>query len=404
MACLKIYNGLIYAALVLQTLVCYLVSTFFKKKRHIWILAAVWLIILNTLKFESLFEKTIKFLDVEMAKVQDFLVIFAWCILKNISFNIERISGDEKNTSLFSLINCFGYMFYFPTFHCGPIFIYSRYMTMLNFNDANKDHAYELNTIVSRAKKLILQLLRYFVWFLITEIGLHYFYINYIIISKSLASLNIFSLFGLGFLHGQYFNNKYIIQYGIPKAIGEFENIPMPNTPKCICRVHKYSDMWKWFDHGLYEFLLNYIYIKLTPRTSSALKKIFASLITFFFIYIWHGFFDYILIWSIANLVCIIIEKLLYDFMDSETFKYNALKIFKTENNLHRIKAYLGAHVLIPAIFSNFFFFGGTTFGMEFVRRTYTNGLWNYIKISSTICLLYPIAEAIKLYEKKKNL
>jgi hypothetical protein len=89
--------------------------------------------------------------------------------------------------------------------------------------------------------------------------------------------------------------------------------------------------------------------------------------------------------------------------MESHEFEETALIYLKTENNLHRLRAFVGAHVLIPAILSNFYFFGGKDFGWEFVRRTYLNGFMTYFNISGTIFLLYPIAEAIKRYENKNK-
>lgn len=393
-ACLVMYNWRFYAALIAQTIVFYGVGSYLKKKRYVWLLASFWLFILNALKYESYFEMLIKALNIEEDKVHDFLVIFAWCILKNISFNLERLEEEEKQKEKFGIINCLGYVFYLPTFHCGPHVIYSRYMRMLDFKS-------ELE-LPERIKNLLLQLARYFIWFLITDFALHFLYIHYIVMSIPLKSLNIIALFGLGWLNGQFFNNKYIIQYGIPIAIGEFDGISMPSTPRCICRVHKYSDMWKWFDHGLYEFLFRYIYIKITPRSASVRRKVFAGFVTFFFVYIWHGFFDYILIWSIANCLSILIEKMVYNFIESPEFEKTALNYLKTENNLHRFRAFVGAHVLIPAILSNFYFFGGKDFGSEFVRRTYFNGFFSYFNVSMTIFLLYPIAEVIKRYEQSK--
>ncbi|KAG5680132.1 hypothetical protein PVAND_009657 [Polypedilum vanderplanki] len=398
-ACLHMYNIQFFIILLSQSLISYIISSVFKKKRHVWAITCLWLFILNVLKFESYFSNLMDILNIDESKVHDFLVIFAWCLLKNTSFNLERVT--RPNEENFNLLNCLGYVFYIPTFHFGPIISYTRYLHMLE--NLHTEETYTMNNHKERIKKFLLKLLRFAFWYVVTEIGLHFFYIHYIAMEVDLKTLNIFALFGLGFLHGQFFNNKYIIQYGLPIALGEFEHIPMPNKPKCICRIHKYSDMWKFFDHGLYEFLFKYIYTKITTRSSSASQKIFASFITFSFIYIWHGLFDYILIWSIANYICIVIEKFIYSYIESKRFEIKALSIIRTEENLHRLRAYIGAHVLIPAILSNFFFFGGTDFGIEFVRRTYTFGLWNYFKISGTIFLLYPIAEAIKRYEQMNN-
>lgn len=125
------YNWRFFGILMTQTMISYAVSGYFKKKRHVWILASFWLVMLNALKFEKYFLILTNVLDISESKVHDFLVIFAWCILKNVSFNLERINEENKKEN-FKLIHCLGYMFYLPTFHTGPHVIYSRYMQMLN--------------------------------------------------------------------------------------------------------------------------------------------------------------------------------------------------------------------------------------------------------------------------------
>jgi protein-cysteine N-palmitoyltransferase HHAT len=377
---------------MLQTFVSFFISSFFKKKRHVWILACFWLVILNYLKLESNYKMLINVLNMDEAKIHEFLVIFAWVLLKNISFNLERVESD-KNDRNFNIVNCLGYVFYFPTFICGPHVIYSRYSDML-------DKKHEVKPLSERYQSLILNLVRFSFWFFVTELAMHFFYFNSIVINLDLKLLNPLTFFGVGYCLGQFFNNKYIIHYGVPITFGHFDSIEMPRTPRCICRVHKYADMWKWFDQGLYEFLFKYIYTRICHRRSSLMTKIFSGFVTFLFIYIWHGFFDYILIWSILNCACIVLEKLIYHVIEGENFRRRALKIFKTDNNVHRLHALIGSHVLIPAILSNFFFFGGIEVGWEFVRRTYMNGFWNYFKISTCIYFLYPVAEAIKRREK----
>lgn len=136
-ATILMYNLRFYGILMTQTMISYAFSSFFKKKRHVWILATFWLFILNVLKFEKYFLKFIDVLDVGETKVHDFLVIFAWCILKNVSFNLER-NDEENKKENFNLIHCLGYVFYFPTFHTGPHVIYSRYMQMLNSKFPNE--------------------------------------------------------------------------------------------------------------------------------------------------------------------------------------------------------------------------------------------------------------------------
>jgi protein-cysteine N-palmitoyltransferase HHAT len=387
------YNIQFLLMMYLQTLISYIVSSCTSRKSVVWMLAGVWLMILNYLKLESNHQIVTEVLNISDERIHDFLVIFAWCLLKNISFNLERADSPDRDDFKFSIINCLGYVFYFPTFLSGPHVIFSRYSDMAEKN-------VELLPAKKRYQSFILNLLRFSFWFFLTELGLHFFYIHSIVSNLDLKLLNPLTFFGVGYLMGQFFNNKYIIHYGIPITFGQLDGIDMPKTPRCICRIHKYADMWKWFDHGLYEFLFKYIYTGLCEQRSSLLRKVFAGFSTFLFIYIWHGFFDYILIWSLLNCACIIIEKFVYHIIESDSFHKKAKAFVKSDSNVYRLQAIIGTHVLIPAILSNFFFFGGVEVGSEFVRRTYFDGLYNYIQISSCIYFLYPVAEAIKRREK----
>jgi protein-cysteine N-palmitoyltransferase HHAT len=393
LSCITIFNVQFFLMILLQTFISFFVSSLVKKKRHIWILACIWLAVLNYLKFETNYKFLLTILNLDEAKIHEFLIIFAWVLLKNISFNLERVGNELKNDRKFNIVNCLGYVFYFPTFFSGPHVIYSRYSDML-------EQKYEAKPLSERYQSLILNLVRFSFWFFLTEFAMHFFYFNSIVTNLDLKLLNSLTFFGVGYCYGQFFNNKYIIHYGVPITFSHFDNIDMPKTPRCICRVHKYADMWKWFDHGLYEFLFKYIYTCMCHRRSSVLMKVFSGFMTFLFIYIWHGFFDYILVWSVLNCVCIVLEKFIYYYIEGENFRKRALEILKTDNNVHRLHAFIGSHILIPAILSNFFFFGGIEVGWEFVRRTYLNGFLNYVKISSCIYFLYPVAEAIKRREK----
>lgn len=51
---------------------------------------------------------------------------------------------------------------------------------------------------------------------------------------------------------------KYLIIYGIPKAMAEIDCLTnvLPNQPECTAQMSKASSLWKKFDQGLYFFLL----------------------------------------------------------------------------------------------------------------------------------------------------
>lgn len=57
---------------------------------------------------------------------------------------------------------------------------------------------------------------------------------------------------------GQFFLIKYVVVYGLNHTLCAIDNVRAPPQPKCVARIHLYSDMWKYFDQGLYKFLIRY--------------------------------------------------------------------------------------------------------------------------------------------------
>lgn len=81
-------------------------------------------------------------------------------------------------------------------------------------------------------------------------------YIFYSFLLQVVQNLNPWALYGLGYCMGQFFLNKYVVIYGICNTLCNLDNVKAPPPPKCIARIHLYSDMWKHFDRGLYKFLI----------------------------------------------------------------------------------------------------------------------------------------------------
>lgn len=71
-----------------------------------------------------------------------------------------------------------------------------------------------------------------------------------------MQTLNPWALYGLGYGMGQFFLNKYVVIYGICGSLCELDDVKAPPKPKCVGRIHLYSDMWKYFDRGFYKFIV----------------------------------------------------------------------------------------------------------------------------------------------------
>ena len=89
------------------------------------------------------------------------------------------------------------------------------------------------------------------------ELSLHYLYFSSIswyaeaIVSK----FTYWEISGLGYWLGQAFHIKYLVLYGIPGTLSRIDGIDAPHVPRCLAWITLYSQVWKWFDKGLYDFL-----------------------------------------------------------------------------------------------------------------------------------------------------
>ena len=90
------------------------------------------------------------------------------------------------------------------------------------------------------------------------------------------------TLAGVGLSMAGFFNLKYVIFYGFPRPfVVEDGIVNAPRHPRCVYRIHRYSEMWRYFDNGLYLFLRKYIYQPIAGVNGSAGRKIFGATVTF---------------------------------------------------------------------------------------------------------------------------
>ncbi|CAH4031206.1 unnamed protein product [Pieris brassicae] len=152
-------------------------------------------------------------------------------------------------------------------------------------------------------------------WSICLDFSFHFIYFyaiqNDIELVRKMSSI---ALCGGGLWMGLEFYFKYVISYGTTGSFAMLDNIEAPPTPRCIARIHIYSQMWRHFDVGLYRFLVKYIYKPSYVLSSEYINlpkiayKLLASLGTFLFIFMWHGMVWHILMWSFLNYVGILME------------------------------------------------------------------------------------------------
>ena len=112
---------------------------------------------------------------------------------------------------------------------------------------------------VSRIREIILLVIRYTFWHLFVELWLHFIYISSLGYEIALfRKMDLWTLSGLSSSKGLFFMMKYLSLYGITRPLMKIDGIEPPDQPKCILHIHRYSDMWRYFDVGHHRFMRRY--------------------------------------------------------------------------------------------------------------------------------------------------
>lgn len=347
--------------LLLQPCVFYLLSAF-RSKSLLWVFSIGMLAWIHG-------DEALAWLQLSYSAEYLFHAALGWTHMRCLSFTLDKVVEVNYTIDVRNCINLLGYCFYLPTLFMGPLILYEAF------------HEGVSSTVTltrTHIMKLSLKILRFVFWLLLTDFSLHFLYFNALQQQPQIVKkIDWWSLCGLGYCMGQFFMNKYVVVYGLAGSIAEAEHIIAPKPPKCIARIHLYSEMWRYFDHGLYLFLVKYIYIPCRGSNSSLIKKLGASFVCFTFIYLWHNTYDYVLVWSILNFIGLTVEGIFRSVAHSSTYqKFEEMML--SPRNSRRFRAALGSPLFIMSALSSFYFLGRMEIGNIFVRRIFAaRGLVN---------------------------
>lgn len=150
-------------------------------------------------------------------------------------------------------------------------------------------------------------------------------------------------------------------------------------------------------------FLFNdrHIYCELCSRTSPFWQKLLAGLVSFTFIYLWHGYYMFLFAWVLLNSVLLCMEQLQRKLFD----KYRAtLQRSIGDQNIQRLNAIIGSQLVLPSIITNLMFIGGPDIGLYLAERTYlTDGLLNYILLSFVAYNFYQYSSSVCAREQRSQ-
>ncbi|KAK9891003.1 hypothetical protein WA026_013338 [Henosepilachna vigintioctopunctata] len=213
------------------------------RKSALWICNIILIFLISFYKYKISSETFRIYYGYNEKEIYLHILAIYWTNLRSFSFFMEQ----DKNSYRVSNLDMYSYCFYLPVLFNGPFLFYTDF----------KNAHLETLSIKYRLFNLANNILRYLFWLIVIELSLHFIYVNATSFQvKLVESFDGWALYGYGYLMGQYFHMKYLVVYGLSTSVAKFENISVPSLPKCIGRIHLYSDMWKYFDNGLYKFLL----------------------------------------------------------------------------------------------------------------------------------------------------
>lgn len=323
-------------------------------------------------------EDMIWFYSVRSEKDLDVVIpTLMWIYLRCISFCLDKI---DKKLDWVSIYTFYGYVFYLPCFFLGPILLFDVF--------SNKLYKTSWTYTYRSLMYLIIQNIRYLFWLFLTEFILHFVYINcllyYIEVLKLMKFDNVWVMYGVGFCMGQFFFLKYTVVYGLALTWTKAEGYETPNPPRCIAHICLYSDMWRYFDEGLYLFIRRYLYDPCFKHTfpSSFLQKMMYTFLCFVFIFIWHGMNYPVFMWSLLNFCGIVIETIARSI--SKLKYYNYFKNRIGSRNERRFVGIICSPLTIISAISNFYFLGGPAVAETYFSYIFKNGM-----LSNTLCLWF---------------
>ncbi|XP_076247087.1 protein-cysteine N-palmitoyltransferase Rasp [Calliopsis andreniformis] len=351
------------------------ILTYKHNRLTIWIINTLFLFIIHFLKIpDSTFQSLLELSDEEHYLLT---VTMCWIQLRSISCNIDMIEiHSEHNYNAFYFLRNFlhtlAYCLYLPTLCLGPLILYHEFMDSIK----GPFQFWKL----SKLRHFSLNILRYIFWIFFANFSLHYLYFNAMQYHPEIVRiLNPWALYGLGYCWGQFFLIKYIVVYGLNHSLCTIDHVKAPSQPKCVARIHLYSDMWKHFDTGLYKFLIRYIYI---PLLKSKFNKLLASFLCFTFVFVWHGMQVNIFIWAFLNFIGLNIESFTKSVGKTKYYS-NIERKYMSAVNARRFHCILATPLLAMSVISNFYFFAGEEIGHIYVYRI-LHDIWY-----ATIILLF---------------
>ncbi|XP_073904502.1 protein-cysteine N-palmitoyltransferase HHAT isoform X4 [Castor canadensis] len=218
-------------------------------------------------------------------------------------------------------------------------------------------------------------------WWGLAELMAHLMYMHAIYSSiPLLRTVSCWTLGGLALAQVLFFYVKYLVLFGVPALLMRLDGLKPPPLPRCVSTMFSFTGMWRYFDVGLHNFLIRYVYIPLGGSQHGLLGTLFSTAMTFAFVSYWHGSYDYLWCWAALNWLGVTVENGVRRLLETPCIQ-DSLARYLSPQARRRLHAALASCSTSMLILFNLVFLGGNQVGKTYWDRIFIQG-WPWVTLS----------------------